>query len=1258
LEGGEVEKGRKCKLISVCREDEIVHVLKNLKQRFSTSQEGKPLVYRVECEIRERFIPKRNKTIHELRRGEAYAKIANDSYAEFSRIAFPIHEILNFDAYSEFQFYGWGYVYTTLLKNQGLILSAPTGSGKTETFIPPLIIKLIEDFKNQIDSMYLLVYPRTALLKEQVQRIFKYVYNAKQRLRPEKDIVIGLQFAGIASDIERTQRNTDIFKNRNKFLLFKCPVCRDGDLIFNRTRRKHVLKCEGCEAEWLVSLAKNTHISLRPNILITTFESLDRLFMHPKFEDLFERIEGIFVDEVHLFHGIYGAHISNFIKNIEEVKGKEIAKIGISATISNPKEFGSKLFYKETNANDLDVLTSEEFEKEKSGCEYIYFIKAYHDENSSLEAATFIQAAMAIGHGILKGDEQALAFIDSVDLVKRFKGQLQDAEENKSLWKFRLLLDEIKYKNLSCPQSHPCNCDIYKYGECWRVINLKNKCYKPSSALKEDPLKVEEVSSQSGRSKWEEADFILSTPSLEVGIDKDTILATMHYRAPRSVFSFIQRRGRAGRKSDKAYTFLVLGNTSMDNFYFYKRHRLLDEKRYSLPLNPSNGIIEKMHFYLILQRQNLVEKYEEYGEKASQVIKDFTLNFFKTCSLLNTVYNKKIKELEDSNNFIDSFGRWIEEEKNNLEAFFNVEQIIKYMKDEVPEIKDLADELLSAIKNSDFDEVYNIQNKISVILVKKELDLIEKLGRNNEDLREFRETRENLERYLDKIQTINIKTTIIDRLENYYHFFKTLVDKLRGRDWLWKSNSIPDIVKTFLQASFYLHLNVDYKEDDGCEFKDVDFYIPDAYFQEVKPIIVEVKRGNFKLPDIVLEDSSMLEYILIPYKAIYRYSGDDFVNVVDSGKNEIDFIEKLGDHKYRITIPIRYEYFKGLDKGNNFEVNTISVKSLKTDNQGKQTLKICPECFTLHSYTKKLPCHNSPLENIRVDAKPVSKREIKVNLDTAERVGKFTLSKIEAKILVEGSDVNVFKTNIVNGNIIPTKNKLYQLEVRYEKPLSYTLISKGIIWKVDDELLDKLSSKERKILLHSGAHLLLKLVASLGGVHEQVLQYHFDVEKGEIYVWERYEGGIGVVDTVFSKIKENPLEVYTDLVNSVLCPIHLADRIKKEKIENVCEYLKRILLEEFYIGEDNELISELTNEVEKELKELKNGEYTCKDGCPVCIHINYCQDGFNQENVVSRKLTEKLVKALLRKINIEELNQGNMAKVLARINDKVIIVDI
>jgi CRISPR/Cas system-associated endonuclease/helicase Cas3 len=117
-----------------------------------------------------------------------------------------------------------------------MMIIAPTGSGKTEVFLMPVVYSIARSITENPNNPrnFIFLYPRVALLKDQLKRIFRCVHLAEQngsfhqqgslfgsapQVSDGQKIVIGFQFSGILSDGRDTLNNPDIFENRRRLKL-------------------------------------------------------------------------------------------------------------------------------------------------------------------------------------------------------------------------------------------------------------------------------------------------------------------------------------------------------------------------------------------------------------------------------------------------------------------------------------------------------------------------------------------------------------------------------------------------------------------------------------------------------------------------------------------------------------------------------------------------------------------------------------------------------------------------------------------------------------------------------------------------------------------------------------------------------------------------------------------------------------------------------------------------------------------------------
>lgn len=126
-------------------------------------------------------------------------------------------------------------------------------------------------------------------------------------------------------------------------VLYICPL---RALLNNLQPRLHGY------AQWLGRVATVWHGDVgqdarqrimrdRPDILLTTPESLEAMLVSTKVESrvLFSGLRAVVVDEVHAFAGDdRGWHLLAVLERLSRISGREIQRIGLSATVGNPDE--------------------------------------------------------------------------------------------------------------------------------------------------------------------------------------------------------------------------------------------------------------------------------------------------------------------------------------------------------------------------------------------------------------------------------------------------------------------------------------------------------------------------------------------------------------------------------------------------------------------------------------------------------------------------------------------------------------------------------------------------------------------------------------------------------------------------------------------------------------------------------------------------------------------------------------------------------
>ena len=94
-------------------------------------------------------------------------------------------------------------------------------------------------------------------------------------------------------------------------------------------------------------------------------------------------------------------------------------------------------------------------------------------------------------------------------------------------------------------------------------------------------------------------DFVIATPTLEVGVDMDNVSEVITHKAIRNISSYRQKVGRAGREIGSDVLAVTLASNRATDFQHFRSMRRLvsDEIREPVPVASNNSTILKHHAY-------------------------------------------------------------------------------------------------------------------------------------------------------------------------------------------------------------------------------------------------------------------------------------------------------------------------------------------------------------------------------------------------------------------------------------------------------------------------------------------------------------------------------------------------------------------------------------------------------------------------------------------------------------------------------------
>ncbi|RJU86188.1 MAG: hypothetical protein DWC02_04945 [Candidatus Poseidoniales archaeon] len=258
---------------------------------------------------------------------------------------------------------------------------------------------------------------------------------------------------------------------------------------------------------------RNKHVRNPPNVMITTPETFQLMFTGSKLRELLRTVKAVVVDEVHeMADGERGWQLSIGLSRLEAFKGSKVQKIGLSATVGNPKQVARWL------SKDAEPINAIAPRSTKLTVDAM--IQLPEDEIGSLELAISPRA-----HATLRG-----------------------------------LADIVAKK-------HPCLIFVNSRNSA-ETVSQRIQAIAPEleigvhhgSLAKETRTQMEDEL-RSGKIQG-----LVCTSSLELGIDVGSVNHIVQIRSPRSVDRMLQRVGRADHRLGGIGSGHLLGWESDDLF--------------------------------------------------------------------------------------------------------------------------------------------------------------------------------------------------------------------------------------------------------------------------------------------------------------------------------------------------------------------------------------------------------------------------------------------------------------------------------------------------------------------------------------------------------------------------------------------------------------------------------------------------------------------------------------------------------------------
>jgi ATP-dependent Lhr-like helicase len=267
--------------------------------------------------------------------------------------------------------------------------------------------------------------------------------------------------------------------------------------------------------------ARRRILTDRPDIVLTTPESLEAMLVstHVDHAAFFHGLRAVVIDEVHAFAGDdRGWHLLAVLERLTRLVGRPLQRIGLSATVGNPTELVSWL---QGSSRD-----------QRPACVVAPDLTA---DSQSLAAAgpSKAPAALAAGSTVAgrPSGDVGLDYVGSLANAANVIAALHAGEKRLVFCEARQTVEEL--------------------GELLRALDVTT--FLSHASLSADERRRSEQAFAESRDC-----VIVSTSTLELGIDVGDLDRVIQIDSPSTVASFLQRFGRTGRRIDTTRNCLFL----------------------------------------------------------------------------------------------------------------------------------------------------------------------------------------------------------------------------------------------------------------------------------------------------------------------------------------------------------------------------------------------------------------------------------------------------------------------------------------------------------------------------------------------------------------------------------------------------------------------------------------------------------------------------------------------------------------------------
>lgn len=484
---------------------------------------------------------------------------------------------------------------------RGTVVTAGTGAGKTLAFYMPVLTRLLAEPAAGGVPRVIAIYPRVELLRDQLRSLLlttsALVY---QGWHPPR---VGVLYGSTPRNrrdaaIERRRKWRATSDGLASPIIGCLATGCEGTYVWRESAgAREELTCDSCGAQLTPDLFSFTRDRLQsdpPAVLFTTTEMLNGALGTQAMRRLLigdgrRGPEYLLLDEVHTYSGTHGAQVANLLRRWRAELATAPHIVGLSATLADPSGFFSELTGLGTS--NIAVVAPEALEMSEVGSEYFLALRGDPASQTSLLSTT-IQTSMLMRRmlDLAPGTPsdgtygtKVFAFTDDLDVTHRLHSQLEDAEGWQPGGRNRKASGSLATLRSAASGDTRARDEAGQLWEFAEQIGTLQRAVRVSLT----------TSRSSGVDP--DADIIVATASLEVGLDDPNVGAVLQHKAPRGAAQFLQRRGRAGRNPlMRPWTVAILSDYGRDRLAFQSYEALFDPVVQPTQIPLRNRVVLKM----------------------------------------------------------------------------------------------------------------------------------------------------------------------------------------------------------------------------------------------------------------------------------------------------------------------------------------------------------------------------------------------------------------------------------------------------------------------------------------------------------------------------------------------------------------------------------------------------------------------------------------------------------------------------------------